>query len=50
VVAAAPDGEAGRVRSGEVRLIVLPDGELRGAGARQAGATEPEFFVKPAAE
>jgi hypothetical protein len=50
VVAAAPDGEAGRVRSGEVRLIVLPDGELRGAGARQAGATEPEFFLKPAAE
>ena len=50
VVVAAPGGETGRVRSGEVRLLVLPDGELRGAGARDAGATEPEFFVKPAGE
>jgi hypothetical protein len=45
-VTAAPGGERGRVRSGELRLIVLPDGRLRGAGAGEAGASEPEFFVK----
>jgi hypothetical protein len=45
-VTAAPGGERGRVRSGELRLIVLPDGRLRGAGAREAGPSEPEFFVK----
>ena len=47
-VTAAPEGERGRVRSGELRLIVLPDGEMRGAGAREAGASEPEYFVKSA--
>jgi hypothetical protein len=44
-VTAAPGGERGPVRSGELRLIVLPDGKLRGAGARTAGASEPEYFV-----
>jgi hypothetical protein len=47
-VTAAPEGERGRVRSGELQLIVLPDGEMRGAGAREAGASEPEYFVKSA--
>jgi hypothetical protein len=47
-VTAAPEGKRGPVRTGEVRLIVLPDGAMSGAGARQAGAREPEFFVKSA--
>jgi hypothetical protein len=45
-VTVASGGERGPVRAGEVRLIVLPDGQMSGAGARQAGAGEPEFFVK----
>jgi hypothetical protein len=47
-VTAAPGAEPGRIRSGEVRLIVLPDGAMSGAGARQAGAEEPEFFLRSA--
>jgi hypothetical protein len=45
-VTTAPGGEPGRIRDGEIRLIVLPDGQMSGAGARQAGAGEPEFYVK----
>jgi hypothetical protein len=47
-VTAASGGEPGPLRSGQVRLIVLPDGRMSGAGARGPGAGdgETEFFVK----
>jgi hypothetical protein len=44
----ASGGENGRVRAGEVQLIVLPDGEMSGAGSRQTGAGEPDFYIKSA--
>jgi hypothetical protein len=47
-VTVAPGAERGPVRSGEVTLIVLPDGVMSGAGAREAGAGEPEFFLHSA--
>jgi hypothetical protein len=42
----ASGGDRGPVRAGELKLIVLPDGQMSGAGARKAGASEPEFFLK----
>lgn len=47
VVTPASGADPGRVRAGEVRLIVLPDGAMSGAGVREGGATdgEPDFFI-----
>jgi hypothetical protein len=47
-VTAAPDGDRGRLRSGQIRLIVLPDGALRGGGLREPGSGDEtaDFFVK----
>ena len=46
-VTAASGGERGPVRDGQVRLIVLPDGQMSGAGAQEADAAA-EFFISPA--
>lgn len=49
-VSVASGGKPGRVRVGHVRLIVLPDGQMKGAGVRQAeaGDAEADFFVTSA--
>jgi hypothetical protein len=40
--------DPGRLRDGRVRLIVLPDGQLRGAGERRSNADggDPDFFIR----
>jgi hypothetical protein len=50
-VVVASGGEPGRVRVGHVRLIVLTDGQMKGAGVRQAqaGDAEADFYVASAA-
>jgi hypothetical protein len=44
-VSAAAGDNSRRVRRGEVRLVVLPDGQMSGAGAREAGA-EADYFIR----
>jgi hypothetical protein len=42
-------GEPARLRAGRVRLIVLGDGEMRGAGqhgSSSSGGGEPDYFVR----
>jgi hypothetical protein len=41
-------GDLIRLRTGQVRLIVLPGGQLRGAGEGRptAGGGEPDFFIR----
>jgi hypothetical protein len=42
-------GDLAHLRAGQVRLIVLPDGELRGAGkGRPSGGGGPDFFIRSA--
>jgi hypothetical protein len=45
-----PAGDLVRLRKGQVRLIVLPDGQLRGAGkGRPAGCrADSDFFIRSA--
>lgn len=49
-VSVASGGKPGPVRVGSVRLIVLPDGQMNGAGVRQAEAADAEadFFLTSA--
>jgi hypothetical protein len=49
-VSVASGGKSGRIRVGHVRLIVLPDGQMNGAGVRQAdaGDGDADFFVTSA--
>jgi hypothetical protein len=46
------DGDPVRLRAAEARLIVLPGGDMAGAGqTRSSGAGgEPDFFIRSAAE
>jgi hypothetical protein len=41
-------GDATQLRPGQVRLIVLPDGQLRGAGKSRRGGSD--FFIRSTAE
>jgi hypothetical protein len=46
------DGDPVRLRAAEARLIVLPDGDMAGAGQKRSSgaAGEPDFFIRSAAE
>lgn len=47
-VAVASGEKPGRLRGGQIRLIVLPDGQMSGAGVRRADAGDAaaDFFVR----
>jgi transposase-like protein len=48
-VSRTPVGALAHLRAGQVRLIVLPDGELRGAGkGRPSGGGGADFFLRSA--
>jgi hypothetical protein len=43
-------GDAASLRAGQLRLIVLPDGQVRGAGKTRGGAGSSNFFVRSSAK
>jgi hypothetical protein len=49
-VTAAPGSGPGRLRAGQIRLIVLPDGAMSGAGVRRPGSGDEtaDFFLQSA--
>lgn len=51
-VTVASDDDRGPLRSGQVRMIVLPDGQMSGAGVlgSNAGHGEPDFYISSSAE
>jgi hypothetical protein len=51
-VTTVSDDERGPLRAGQVRMIVLPDGQMSGAGVRgsTAGDGEADFYIRSSAE